>query len=513
VTAAASLVSLTSPHQPTAVPKAPQVLAALRQRLAAAAEVLLAEPLSDLDGDPGRDAARLLAALVTEVRTQERSSGLWLLYVAVIGCFPSMDEMAEIRRQFELDTAIESTLWLLDVALDKRDATDLGSYPMRIVRDGVLADVDHTARNDLHTGIQQVVRRTLPIWVRDHDVIPVAWTDGRNALRGLNRAERQRVLAWSSAQEARSQPPDETQPALVVPWNCTVALFEVPLPGPASALAALAQYSGNELVAIGYDCIPVISAASVPFDDRFPEYLSIIKYAHRVAGISVSATVEFQGFANMLPTQGLPGPRVIECQLAAESPIPVSGARAAPRPRPLVLSVGSFEPRKNGLALLQSAETLWREGLEFDLLFIGGSTWGDEFPARLERLQAQGRPVSARRGVDDVEVMTAFRAARFTVFASLHEGYGLPVAESLGAGTPVITANYGSTQEIAAAGGAITIDPRDDEALISAMRRLLTDDALLAQLQAQLPNRPTRSWDQYAAELWTALVEQRVTIG
>ena len=62
----------------------------------------------------------------------------------------------------------------------------------------------------------------------------------------------------------------------------------------------------------------------------------------------------------------------------------------------------------------------------------------------------------------------------------------LNVAESLAAGTPVITANYGSTQEIAAAGGAITIDPRDDEALISAMRRLLTDDALLEQLRAQL---------------------------
>ena len=40
------------------------------------------------------------------------------------------------------------------------------------------------------------------------------------------------------------------------------------------------------------------------------------------------------------------------------------------------------------------------------------------------------------------------------VFPSVHEGYGLPVAESLALGTPVITTEYGSTAEIAAGGGA-----------------------------------------------------------
>ena len=44
----------------------------------------------------------------------------------------------------------------------------------------------------------------------------------------------------------------------------------------------------------------------------------------------------------------------------------------------MVLMVGSFEPRKNHLGVLHAAETLWREGLDFELTFIGGSGWGSE---------------------------------------------------------------------------------------------------------------------------------------
>ena len=97
------------------------------------------------------------------------------------------------------------------------------------------------------------------------------------------------------------------------------------------------------------------------------------------------------------------------------------------------------------------------------------------------------------------------RTARFSVFVSLHEGYGLPVAESLAVGTPVLTTNYGSTAEIAAEGGALVVDPRDDDALVASMRRLLVDDTLIQQLQADALRRPVRTWDDYARELWSAL--------
>jgi hypothetical protein len=52
----------------------------------------------------------------------------------------------------------------------------------------------------------------------------------------------------------------------------------------------------------------------------------------------------------------------------------------------------------------------------------------------------------------------------------------------------------------------VTVDPHDDIALANAMRRLLSDDAELALLRRQIADRPPRSWDDYARELWNLLV-------
>jgi hypothetical protein len=59
--------------------------------------------------------------------------------------------------------------------------------------------------------------------------------------------------------------------------------------------------------------------------------------------------------------------------------------------------------------------------------------------------------------------------------------------------------------EIAADGGALLVDPRDDHDIAAAMRTLLTDDAVHAELRAQAVARPPRSWDDYARDVWGTL--------
>jgi glycosyltransferase involved in cell wall biosynthesis len=261
-------------------------------------------------------------------------------------------------------------------------------------------------------------------------------------------------------------------------------------------------------VAIGYDCIPVVSADLVPSLDasRFVNYLSVIKHADRVAGISASATEEFQGFVDTLPTQGLHGPVIMECALPSTPRAPGDRSRGDRRERPSVLMVGSFEPRKNHLGVLHAAEKLWRSGLEFDLTFIGGSGWGTELPDRIAELTQAGRRLTVLHNANTSALQLAYRSSRFTVFPSKHEGFGLPVAESLAAGTPVITSDFGSMRELASDGGALMIDPHDDAALEAAMRTLLTDDNELEKLRQQIAWRPGRDWEDYARELWSVLV-------
>jgi glycosyltransferase involved in cell wall biosynthesis len=483
----------------------------LAQRLEAVANVLLDAP-PELQGClPAHAASILLDLLIRAVQSDLRPDRLWLLFTAVFGGYPSADEMAAGSRFLQLVSPIDAALWLLDRGVD-RAAWGWSLGEMEIVTDRVVVDVHYSARYDLHTGIQQLARRTVPRWEEDHPILPVAWINDGSAWRTLSNHERERVTRGGAP--AQTPASEQTSPRMVAPWHTVVALVETPPIEACGALAALAQYSGSAVVAVGHDCIPVVSADMVPAADtqRFSRYLTVLKYSRRIAGVSRSAATEFDGFASALAAQGLPGPEVVECREAAEfgtvsgpdTPLTFLGSPSA---TPLVLCVASFEPRKNHLALLYAAERLWREGLRFRLLLIAPSGWSEDIPARVNQLSEQGRPIVVKREVADAELASAYQAARFTVLTSLHEGYGLPVVESLAFGTPVLTTNYGSTEEIASDGGALLVDPRDDEAIVHAMRQLLTDDALLEELRGQIRARPSRTWDQYAADLWDQLVQ------
>jgi glycosyltransferase involved in cell wall biosynthesis len=482
------------------------LLTALDQRLHAAAGVLLGAERADaaVDIEPGSVSAQLLPALLGHAAAQG-TEARWLLLTALGAAFPTPQEVLDLGRALETTPAHAVAPALLDDLLTRtgRGRLDL---PMDVVDGAVVVDVDFSARNDVHTGIHRVVRETMPRWHGRAGVLPVAWVDQYSVFRHLAPREADRVLRHGRATAA-----DDAQyaPRLVVPWRSTVVLPDVPNGDAGAHLAALARFSGNRLSLIGYDMIPVTSADLRPPSDAvvFTQYLTVVKHAHRVAGISASATTEFAGFADALAAQGLPGPVVTEVRLVEDAP-PVHEARPA-GPRPRVLCVASREPHKNQRTVLHAAERLWREGLDFELELIGGPGWSDAVLApAIARAVAAGRPLVDSGRVPDEYLWSSLRGATFTVFISLHEGYGLPLADSLACGVPAVTSDFGSQLEIAEGGGCLTVDPRDDDAVTDAMRRLLTEPDTLAALREQALARPRRTWDEYADELWQALVDE-----
>jgi glycosyltransferase involved in cell wall biosynthesis len=235
----------------------------------------------------------------------------------------------------------------------------------------------------------------------------------------------------------------------------------------------------------------------------------------QIAAVSGASAQEFRGWRHMLSAIGVRGPEITAVSLPVEAPEPNAASLAAARERlligsqPLVLCVGTHEPRKNHLAVLHAAEVLWRRGLRFSLAFIGGHSWNSQrFDDRVNQLRGAGRPIELLSSVTDESLWAAYRVSRCVVFPSLNEGFGLPVAEALACGTPVVTSNFGSMAEIAQHGGAVTIDPRDDSSLADGLARVLTDDALHARLRAEAAARPQRSWDDYARETWDLLVTE-----
>ena len=89
----------------------------------------------------------------------------------------------------------------------------------------------------------------------------------------------------------------------------------------ASAWLALAEHSGNRLVGIGYDCIPVVSADLVPLAEpnRFVRYLSVVKHMKRVAGISASATGSSAASPTRCRPRACPGPTCFRMRLPTEA--------------------------------------------------------------------------------------------------------------------------------------------------------------------------------------------------
>ncbi|MBZ0102413.1 MAG: glycosyltransferase, partial [Thermoanaerobaculia bacterium] len=81
----------------------------------------------------------------------------------------------------------------------------------------------------------------------------------------------------------------------------------------------------------------------------------------------------------------------------------------------------------------------------------------------------------------DADLPALYRGAALLVQPSLWEGFGLPVAEAMALGVPVIAADRGALPEVAG-DAALLVDPEDVAAIAAAIASLLDDPAVRADL-------------------------------
>ena len=193
-------------------------------------------------------------------------------------------------------------------------------------------------------------------------------------------------------------------------------------------------------------------------------------------------------------------------------PTPRAHARAtlglAPD-RPLLLHVGSEEPRKNVETLLRALPRVLAALPDVQLVRVGGRSH------RASRLIRQLRLEHAVRYVHDVadDVLALWYAAADTfVFPSLLEGYGLPLLEALRCGCPVIAANTSSIPEVTGQAAELVGDPLDADALAAVITRVLQDPTRRQQLRERgLARAAGLSWRKTAEQ--TAAVYEHALAG
>ncbi len=132
--------------------------------------------------------------------------------------------------------------------------------------------------------------------------------------------------------------------------------------------------------------------------------------------------------------------------------------------RPYFLCLATIEPRKNHLLLLhiwrQMAQSIDKAALP-RLILVGRRGWENENVVDLlDRCTALDGLIEEQGRVSDTELLPLMRGARALLMPSFAEGYGLPVAEALTAGTPVIASDIAAFRE---SGGNVAdyLDPLD----------------------------------------------------
>lgn len=173
--------------------------------------------------------------------------------------------------------------------------------------------------------------------------------------------------------------------------------------------------------------------------------------------------------------------------------------------KPLYLTVGGIEPRKNSIALLQAFSQILVDHPQAQLVIAGGATLFDyqayrnEFFALVDEMDMiTGRNLLLPGVIPDETLPALYRLADAFVFPSVKEGWGLVVLEAIASGIPVITAKQPPFTEFLTGHQALLVDPNSPDAIAQAMRSILTPDLAHALVQNSQAILPHYAWDASA---------------
>ena len=176
-------------------------------------------------------------------------------------------------------------------------------------------------------------------------------------------------------------------------------------------------------------------------------------------------------------------------------------------PERFILAVGTLEPRKNLITLLEAYHALRAANSAVSLVIAGGRGWHSE--PFFDKLRALGleHSVQLPGRVPDEDLPALYSLAEVFAFPSLYEGFGLPVLEAMACGTPVVSSDTSSLPEVVGSAGLL-LPPDDVFRWKEALARLTTDAALRAELrQRGLRQAAPFTWENTARQTYAVYQE------
>lgn len=171
--------------------------------------------------------------------------------------------------------------------------------------------------------------------------------------------------------------------------------------------------------------------------------------------------------------------------------------------KPYVLAVGTVQPRKNYVRLMQALDPIADE-LDCQLVIVGRPGW----LAAPILDEAEKRPFVRMLGfLDDADLPALLRQAHLLAFPSLYEGFGLPPLEAMACGAPVVASSASSVPEAVGQAGVL-IDPLDTDAWTRAIHDVFMNplhrEALITR---GFLHSAQFTWER-AAHQWLSLIPE-----
>jgi glycosyltransferase involved in cell wall biosynthesis len=199
-------------------------------------------------------------------------------------------------------------------------------------------------------------------------------------------------------------------------------------------------------------------------------------------------------------------PEGVEAQFRPMPEAELSTVRERYRlPKRFILFVGTIEPRKNLLTLIEAYAALRERARPNDgdvpgLVIAGGKGWlYTEFFDRLRSLGLQ-QEVTLTGFVPEDDLPRLINCAAVLAFPSVFEGFGLPVLEAMACGVPVVSSNAASLPEVVGEAGLL-LPPLSVAGWVEALERVLSDPHLAAPLRALgLARAASFTWEATARQ-------------
>jgi glycosyltransferase-like protein len=291
------------------------------------------------------------------------------------------------------------------------------------------------------------------------------------------------------------------------PLNCAVRL--VPAAAGPSDIEGLIRQRIQEFVdyfrsmELGYDyyhaqdCISANALAILRQERRIPHFIRTIHHIEayrspylqacqersiRAADLCLCVSQVWQ--TEIRNQYGIHAPQVlngVNRQRFSPQPTATDPAvhhRLELRGRPLFLTLGGIEPRKNSINLLQAFARLLPDYPDAQLVIAGGATlfdyhaYRDEFFTWVGRLNV-ARSLQLPGVIADADLPALYRRADAFVFPSIQEGWGLVLLEAIAARLPILTSQQAPFTEFLDNRQACFVDPQDPAAIAVGMRAII----------------------------------------